>query len=220
MQHHIHVRLRGDHACWTPLGYRSEPSTATMPSHGALRGVLKGVLSKSAFEYVFHRASVLSEPRRIPYTSNEFKFNAVGLAPVLSINGQHTQRTTVYIRNPDYLVELSLKLTGTSDRSQDTLEKYYAMLLRRLGKGQYERPPVLGTTECPARVDLVEPHELHLLPKPFPWSEDLGITLYGADWDEDLYYFCPMAIRAGVLDYPSWDEVKSFGITKKIGRAA
>jgi hypothetical protein len=185
-----------------------------------LRGIFKGILSKAAFEYVFHRITLLSEPKRVAFTSNEIKGNSVGRAPVIALNGQHTQRTTVFVENPDYLVELSLELTGISDRPQDTLEKYYAMLQRRLEKGQYERPPVLGITECPARVDLVGPHELHLLPKPFPWSEDLGITLYGTDWKEHVNYFCPMTIRDGVLDYPSWDEARNFGITKTVGRVA
>jgi hypothetical protein len=138
---------------------------------------------------------------------------------VLAVNGQHTQRTTVFLTNPDYLVEFSLVLTGKSKRPEDTLEKYYAMFLRRAKRGQAERHPVLGITECPARLDLVADHDLAALPAPVDWTEDLGISFFGADWDEGLNYFYPLKINKGVLEYPSWNEVRSFGVTKAIGKA-
>jgi CRISPR-associated protein Cas5d len=216
----IRLRLRGRYACWTSVAHRSERYSSTLPSHEALRGVLRRILGKFAVTYHVERVLLLSEPKREAITSNELKFNNVGFKPVLSVNGQHTQRTTVFIRDPDYLVEFRIALTANANRPEDTLEKYNAMFLRRASRGQQERRPVLGTTECPARIDLITDEDLSSLPKPVNWSENLGISFYGTDWDaglNGLNYYHPMEIRQGILRYPTWDQVKRFGVTKPVG---
>lgn len=216
----IRLRCRGPFACYTALGLRAERATLTLGSHEGWRGFLRRILSKFACTYIIHKVSLLSMPRRIAITGNEFKFNSVSFQRILASNGQHTQRTTVYIKDPDYLLEFSIELTGKSSRPQDTLDKYYAMFRKRARRGQYEIPPVFGTSECRASYDLVEDKDLTSIPRPVDWSEDLGITFFGSDWQQKKNYFYPLAITRGVLEYPSWTDVKRLGITKPIGRDA
>lgn len=166
--------------------------------------------------YQTRKVTLLSTPVRVPITSNEFKFNNVGLAPVFAHNGQHTQRTTVYLKNPDYLVEFEIALTDEARPGVDTIDKYVSMFTRRMQLGQQERAPVLGITECPARVDLVTEADLDKLPKPPEWNEDLSISFFGTDWNEGINYFYPLEIIQGVLKYPTWKEVKAFGVTKPL----
>ena len=65
------------------------------------------------------------------------------------------QRAAMVLRDVDYVIDAHFELTDRAG-PEDTVEKHYNIILRRLRKGQHYHAPCLGTREFPARVELVE----------------------------------------------------------------
>lgn len=212
------IRAQGAFACWTPVGLRSERSSALVGSHAGWEGLLRGVLGKWSMCWRIHRVALLKTPRRMPVASNEMKFNSVGVNPVF-VENQHTPRTTVFLRDVDYLITASICLSRRAG-PDDSIGKFEDMFRRRISRGQQTKSIYFGIRECVAELDLVE--NVADVPPPVDINEDLGISFYATDWSDpkEPNYFYPLSIRHGVVEYPSWEAVRELGIARVMGRVA
>lgn len=211
------LRVWGPLALWTPVGLRAERSTMTMGSHEAWRGMLRRVYGKWCVDYHIPKVEILKKGTKFASTSNELKFNNVGLRPV-DIAVQRTQRTTIFLRDVEYLVHFQPLLEERRAGPNDSLAKVLEMTDRRFRLGQQDRSPYLGIRECKVNWELVERRET--FPAPQDFNEDLGITFFGTDWHTNTNYFAPLKIEKGVLHYPSWREVLQFGLSKPLQRVS
>jgi CRISPR-associated protein Cas5d len=97
----------------------------------------------------------------------------------LSATDARQQRAALVLKDVDYAIEAHFELTAKAT-AEDTVEKHYNMVLRRLRKGQYFSAPCLGTREFGAQIDIIENS---LIPKsPLTGVRDLGWMLYDLDF--------------------------------------
>jgi len=91
-----------------------------------------------------------------------------------------SQRASLLLKDVCYGVEAHFELTEEQEKDQ-TPEKCYNILLRRLRKGQHFSQPFLGCREFPARVTLTEQ-----IPQSSLLNDvDLGYMLYDLQYKKD-----------------------------------
>jgi CRISPR-associated protein Cas5d len=141
---------------------------------------------------VSEKASESEARRRMNGTTTEPMY--------LSATDNRQQRAALVLKNVDYVVEAHFELTEKAG-AEDTVEKHYNIVLRRLRKGQHFHAPCLGTREFGAKVDLIEDDA------PMPQSplgnRELGWMLYDLDFadSEDIKpKFFKASLNNGVLD--------------------
>ena len=104
------------------------------------------------------------------------------------------------LKNVDYVIEAHFELTEKAG-ADDTVEKHYNIILRRLRKGQQFSQPCLGTREFGAKVEIVEDGAV---PKSaLVRVRDLGWMLYDLDFSDAQGIrpqFFKAEMRDGVID--------------------
>ncbi len=99
----------------------------------------------------------------------------------------------------------------TEDREEElTEEKVYAILSRRLKKGQFFSQPFLGCREFPARVEWVDKLPESALTD---YTADLGYMLYDLQYKKDKNgkpldaadpHFYRPRVEKGIIDVQKW----------------
>ncbi len=98
----------------------------------------------------------------------------------LDATAARQQRAAMVLRNVDYIIEAHFELVPEEAGPDDTVEKHYNIVLRRLHKGQHFHAPYLGTREFGAQVT---PVENGLIPESSLTGEQhLGWMLYDLDF--------------------------------------
>src|SRR5262249_52646517 len=125
-------------------------------------------------------------------------------------------RRNTYLRNYELGITAYIELSPKAEPGVDTLDKYNAMFTQRMRNGQQWRQMYFGIRECMATL------ELHNgpLPPAVPLTQHLGISYYGMDFDdaEPPRYFAPLDMVDGVVEYPSWRQVRALGISAPVQR--
>jgi len=203
------IRASGPFAMWTPPAFRSERHSQIIGSHDAGVGLFRGIMGHLAVNWFVTEVHILAEPRYIIITQNELKFNGPG---PYTHEKQHTQRTNVYLRNVDYLFIGHMELSSNANPPEDTIPKFDKMFAERAKRGRQRRQVYFGIRECMALVELHEGP----LPKAIDLTQDLGLSYFGTDFTDPRQpqYFAPLQVKRGVVHYPSWEEVKKWGIMK------
>ncbi len=220
------ILVSGPLACWTPPEFRVERISALLPSHDAWEGLLKTILGHwrkgttgRQFRWVVEEVRVLNQPEYHTIPANEMKFNnATNFAkPHFGVS---TPRTTVYLRNPAYLLKVRMELTQHAVPGVDTIRKFEEMFERRMSNGQQWGQPCLGLRELMADVEIIEERELHQYPAALV-NHHLGVIYYGTDWEDanEPQYFVPLDIKNGLARYPTWDEVRRTGFRRATRKA-
>jgi CRISPR-associated protein Cas5d len=105
------------------------------------------------------------------------------------------------LKNVDYIIEAHFEIVKEKAGPEDTIEKHYNMILRRLRKGQYFSPPCLGTREFSAQVELIEDGNI---PKSqMTGGKDLGWIVYDMDYSDPKDIrpkFFKAILQDGILD--------------------
>jgi CRISPR-associated protein Cas5d len=212
MGYGIVIRVRGDYALFTRPEMKVERVSYDVITPSAARGIIEAVYWKPSIRWVIDRIHVLNEIEFTNIRRNEVsekisesearrRMNGAREAFYLSSNDARQQRAAMVLKNVDYIIEAHFEIIAEKAGAEDTMEKHYAMALRRLRKGQYFQPPCLGTREFGARVELVEGNEF---PKSnLSGSRELGWMLYDMDF-RDPKDIKPMFFKAemhdGVID--------------------
>jgi CRISPR-associated protein Cas5d len=122
-----------------------------------------------------------------------------------------SQRASLLLKDVYYGVSAHFELTKEKDEEQSE-DKVYAILSRRLKKGQCFSQPFLGCREFPAKVEWVE-----ALPQStLNYNADLGYMLYDLQYAKDKNgkaldsaepRFYRPHVENGVIDVQKWAEV-------------
>jgi CRISPR-associated protein Cas5d len=213
MGYGITIRVRGNYALFTRPEMKVERMSYDVITPSAARGIIEAVYWKPAIRWVIDRIHVMNEieftnvrrnevsekipdgnARRVMQgKSNELLF--------LSITENRQQRAAMILKDVDYIIEAHFEIVPEKAGAEDTVEKHYNIILRRLRKGQYFSAPCLGTREFGANVELVEDG-------PIPASRltgdrDLGWMLYDLDFSnpQDIKpIFFKAELHDGVMD--------------------
>jgi len=210
----ITFRVQGDYALFTRPEMKVERVSYDVITPSAARGIIEAVYWKPAIRWVIDRIHVLNEIQFTNIRRNEvsdkistnvakgyMKGTRKG-AFFLDATAARQQRASMVLKNVDYVIEVHFEMVPAKCGPDDTPEKHYNIVLRRLRKGQHYHAPYLGTREFGARVTLIEPGE------PVPASvlrgeRDLGWMLYDMDFSnpKDIRpQFFKAIMRDGVID--------------------
>ena len=227
----IFIRTWGDLACFTRPEMKVERVSYQVITPSAARGLLEAILYKPQFRWRVHRIAVRRPVRFLAFRRNEVKSKAAARNPQpILAEEDRTQRNTLALREVDYVIEASLELTSLANQPRrkppgedepagdDNLGKYYGMARRRIENGQCFSQPCFGCREFPAHF---EPADAPAMQVPVGLNADteLGLMLYDV-FDLDVLHagqkaearpqvtFFRARLENGVLNVPSWNEVK------------
>ena len=237
MGYGFRIIIENDYALFTRPEMKVERVSYDVPTVSAMEGLIKSIYWKPAIRIVIDKIIVFNPIRFINIRRNEFK-NKVSLknvktqmkgstdkSPVLYANEERTQRASMLLRDVKYGVEFHFELTGEkSEHDDESAEKHYNIMLRRLRKGQYFRQPCLGCREFSVKkIELVEEFDYSQISPELKGDIDLGFMLYGmcfkdggkpinGDWEHpvfsdeaDAVYYRPHMID-GVIDVARYKE--------------
>jgi len=211
MGYGITIRVRGDYALFTRPEMKVERVSYDVITPSAARGIIEAIYWKPAIRWVIDRIRVLKEIQFTNIRRNEVSDKISTREAERRMNGscepffmdatdKRQQRAAMVLRDVDYVIETHFELTDRAG-PEDTVEKHYNIILRRLRKGQHYHAPCLGTREFTARVELVENGEIPT--SCLTGTRDLGWMLYDLNFSdpEDIQpQFFRAELRDGVLD--------------------
>jgi CRISPR-associated protein Cas5d len=211
MGYGITVRVRGAYALFTRPEMKVERVSYDVITPSAARGIIEAVYWKPAIRWVIDQVHVLREIEFTNIRRNEVSEKAStdkaiqamkgsGELLYLSATDSRQQRASLVLKDVDYIIEAHFDLTERAG-PDDTVEKHYNVVLRRLRKGQYFSPPCLGTREFGAQVELIEDGNIPV--SPLIGVCDLGWMLYDLDFSnaQDIRpKFFKAELRDGVID--------------------
>lgn len=201
------VRIRGDLACFTRPELKTERVSYSIPTPSALRGILEAILWKPAIVWRIESIQLLGEIRTIQFRRNEVKSRASdrianqkaksGDAWNYYADDDREQRNTLALRDVDYAVTARMEFTSRKGPN-DSIRKFEEMFERRLAKGQFVTPPVLGCREFPAIVESYDG-----APAPVARDEDLGWMLHDIRFGkENRPVFFQAVMQQGTVQVP------------------
>jgi len=166
MAYGFKLRVWGDYACFTRPEMKVERVTYDAMTPSAARGVLDAVYWKPAIRWVVDRIHVLNEIRfdsirrnevdgKIPVRAIDQASKGVPSDLHLYASAARQQRAAVVLRDVSYVIEAHFELTSAAG-PEDTEQKHYNIVLRRLKRGQCYQQPFLGCREFPANVELLD----------------------------------------------------------------
>jgi CRISPR-associated protein Cas5d len=211
MGYGITIRVRGEYALFTRPEMKVERVSYDMITPSAARGIIEAVYWKPAIVWVIDEIRVLNEIQFTNIRRNEVSEKASTDTAQQCMKGankpffidaldKRQQRASMVLRNVDYIIEAHFDLTDRAG-PEDTVEKHYNIVLRRLRKGQHFHAPCLGTREFPARVELIEDDALPT--SALAGTRDLGWMLYDLDFSNARNIqpkFFRAELRDGVLN--------------------
>lgn len=212
----IRVLISGPRACFTRPEMKAERVSYDVMTPSAARGIIEAVYWKPAITWHIDRIEVLKEIRFDTFRRNELEDKlSYRSAKTASEKGgdvrivateKRQQRATLYLRDVAYVIDAHFTMTERAG-AEDTPEKHYNIVLRRLRKGQHFMQPVLGCREFPATVSLLEegvaPSKGFYHDTP---ERDLGFMLYDLDFSNPEApepYFYRAVMRNGIIDAAS-----------------
>jgi CRISPR-associated protein Cas5d len=212
MGYGITVRVWGDYALFTRPEMKVERVSYDIITPSAARGIIEAVYWKPAIRWVIDRIVVMKPIQFTNVRRNEVSekisesvaqrvMNRGGELLYLSSNEARQQRASMVLRDVEYILSAHFDLVKEKAGPEDTIEKHYNMILRRLRKGQYFSPPCLGTREFGAQIELVEDGPEPV--SPLTGKTPLGWMLYDLDFSDPSNIqpkFFDAELQDGVLD--------------------
>lgn len=236
MSYGFKILVEGEYALFTRPEMKVERVSYDVPTVSAMEGLIKSIYWKPAIRIVIDEIVVYNPIRFLNIRRNELK-NKVSLSdvkaqmkggeksPVLYSAEQRTQRAAMLLRDVKYGVAFHFELTGEkSEHADESEEKHYNIMLRRLKNGQHFRQPCLGCREFSvSKIELVEAFDYSAVHEELRGDIDLGYMLYGmrfadggkptnGDWDApqfsdkaDPVFYRPHMVD-GVIDVAKYRE--------------
>lgn len=235
MSYGFKIMVEGDYALFTRPEMKVERVSYDVPTVSAMEGLIKSVYWKPAIRIIIDKIIVFNPIKFINIRRNEVK-NKIAQKVVLSqmkgksspeiyASEQRSQRAGMLLKDVKYGIEFHFELTGNkSNHADESEEKHYNIILRRLRNGQCFRQPCLGCREFSvSKIKLVEEFDLLHVDSSLRGDIDLGYMLYGLkfadgglpvnnNWDEpkfsdkaDPLYYRPHMID-GVINVAKYRE--------------
>ncbi len=232
------IIIEGDYACFTRPEMKVERVSYDVPPPGAVEGILKSIYWKPAIKYVIDKIIVYNPIEFMNVRRNEVKDKVLYSAVKSKMKGKNTdisiytsqsrsQRAAMILKNVKYGILFHFELTGLKNEDEEDSEnKHYNIIKRRLEKGQFFRSPCLGCSEFPVKkIYIVDDFNLNdISPEINSLGDvDLGFMSYkvmfkdggipiNGDWENpkfsdkaDTVYYRPHMVN-GVIDVEKYRE--------------
>jgi CRISPR-associated protein Cas5d len=212
MGYGITIRVRGPYALFTRPEMKVERVSYDMITPSAARGIIEAIYWKPAIRWVIDRIHVLREIEFTNIRRNEVSEKASTDKALQIMKGsdepfylatdeKRQQRASLVLKDVDYVIQAHFEMVPEKAGPDETDEKHYNIVLRRLRRGQYFHAPCLGTREFGARVELIEDGKIPT--SPLSGMQELGWMLYDMDFsnpDKIAPRFFRAVLVDGVLD--------------------
>ena len=210
MGYGIKVEVWGDYALFSRPEMKTERVSYDVMTPSAARGIIEAIYWKPAIRWVIDRIHVLKPIRFTNVRRNEVsskmshtnaKSAMAGNAEVKPIitSQDIQQRASMLLKDVRYVIEAHFELTPKAG-DEDTPEKHYNIVLRRLREGQCFHQPCFGCREFPASFGIVEDE----VPQgDRPPDKDFGYMLFDMDFSNkrDIQpVFFRAALKDGIVD--------------------
>lgn len=229
------IMIEGDYALFTRPEMKVERVSYDVPTVSAMEGLLKSIYWKPAIRFVVDKIIVFNPIKFANIRRNEVKSKVTLSAVRSQMKGsgsaelytaeERTQRASMVLKDVKYGVQFHFEMTGIkSEHDDESEEKHYNIMMRRLRNGQCFRQPCLGCREFSVkRIELVDEFDLSAVSPELKGDVDLGFMLYGmkfkdggkpinGDWDSprfsddaDAVYYRPHMVD-GVIDVEKYRE--------------
>lgn len=188
MAYGFKIMVEGEHACFTMQAMKVERVSYDVPTPGALEGLIKCIYWKPSIRIVIDKIVVFNPINFINVRRNE-KNEKISTNAIIKQKNNHgggvgsftiSQKTSMILKNVRYGIEFHFELTGLkSEQDDETEEKHYNIMLRRLKKGQCFRQPSLGLREFTvSKIELVDEFPMQEVSPELAGDRDLGFMLY------------------------------------------
>lgn len=233
--YHIEFDVWGDFAAFTRPEFKVERYSYDVPTPSSMRNLLQSIYWHPQFQYRITDITVFNPVLRVVVTKNELSSvmrssNALqvmksvfesGTGKPLGIpaSAPRQQRCTTYLKDVYYRIGADIipnsvwyDTTHDIDQTFDP-EKAYAIITRRLERGQYYYSPYLGLRECVAYYAL---HRYPQQPESVYKGQtiDLGIMYFDSDYSDpdDIrpHFYHPFMVD-GKITVPPTEEVMRYG---------
>lgn len=232
------IIIEGDYACFTRPEMKVERVSYDVPPPGAIEGILKSIYWKPAIRYVIDKIIIFNPIEFMNVRRNEVKDKVLYSAVKNKMKGKDTdisiytsqsrsQRAAMILKNVKYGVAFHFELTGLkSENEEESENKHYNIIKRRLEKGQFFRSSCFGCSEFPVKkMCIVDDFNLNDISHEITslGDVDLGFMSYkvvfkdggiplNGDWENpkfsdkaDTVYYRPHMIN-GVIDVGKYRE--------------
>jgi CRISPR-associated protein Cas5d len=214
----IQVEVWGDYALFTRPEMKVERVSYDVMTPSAARGIITAIYWKPAIKWVIDSIAVCSEIRFTNIRRNEqgqkilagtvqTAMNRGQLPEPLYTTQGIQQRASMVLKDVRYVITAHFELTDKAG-PEDTKEKHYCIVRRRLKKGQCYHQPCFGCREFPAHFKLWEGGD----PPAVKEDRQLGYMLYDMDYSDPRSGIKPRFFRAelkaGVLDLRNCEVVR------------
>ncbi|MEJ2710292.1 MAG: type I-C CRISPR-associated protein Cas5c [Anaerolineales bacterium] len=208
MGYGITIRVRGPYALFTRPEMKVERVSYDMITPSAARGIIEAIYWKPAIRWVIDKIHVLNQIEFTNIRRNEVSDKASTDKALQLMKGSNEpfflaatekrqQRASMLLKDVDYVIQAHFEMVAEKAGPEDTEEKHYNIVLRRLRKGQYFHAPCLGTREFSAQVDLIE--DGNLPTSKLQGIRELGWMLYDLDFS-DPQDIKPCFFKATLVD--------------------
>lgn len=212
MGYGITIRVQGDYALFTRPEMKVERVSYDVITPSAARGLIEAIYWKPAIRWVIDKIYVMNEiqftnirrnevSEKISTSEAERRMKGATAPFYLDIVSARQQRAAMILKNVDYVIEAHFELVPEKAGPEETVEKHYNIVLRRLRKGQHYYAPYLGTREFNARVEFIEDKAIPI--SPLVGVRDLGWMLYDLDFTDpqDIQpQFFKAIMQDGIID--------------------
>jgi CRISPR-associated protein Cas5d len=182
----VRIKIHGEMACFSRPEAKVERMSYALPTPSAARNILDAICWKPEMRWIVTGIEVLKPIRYFSVRRNEVQSKIAPTSvkrwigdpstyePLLAGAGSGTDgtpRNSLVLRDVAYVIEAYPRVFDST--GENVPQKYAAMLLRRVEKGQCFQRPSLGCREFAAHFEPVNGSEV-----PQPITEDLGRMLY------------------------------------------
>ncbi|MCD8180084.1 MAG: type I-C CRISPR-associated protein Cas5c [Firmicutes bacterium] len=198
MSYGFKIMVKGDYACFTRSEMKVERVSYDVPTPGALEGLLKSIYWKPAVRYVIDKIVVMNPIRFVNIRRNEVrekvslthvkkKMKGGDAEPEIYTKSCINQRGGMVLKDVCYGIEFHFEMTNIrSDREDESKEKHYNIIMRRLKNGQCFRQPVLGCREFSvSSIELVDDFPYEQISPELKGDTDLGFMLYRMNFKDN-----------------------------------
>ena len=215
----VKLKVWGKYACFTRPEMKVERVSYDVITPSAARGIFESIYWKPSLAWRIDRITVLNPIRFKNIRRNELKgvmsernveqaMKGTGNAPFVYIEEQRQQRAAMVLADVAYVIDAHFDLTakaGDTSPEDASPQKHKEIFGRRAAKGQCFQQPYLGTREFPAFFNLCNEEVISEI----KGEKDLGWMLYDIDFDDNMtpYFYRPL-MKDGVINVPSWEEVR------------
>ncbi len=218
MGYGIQIKVSAEYGLFSRPEMKVERMSYEIITPSSARGILEAVYWKPAIRWVIDKITVLKPIAFTNIRRNEVSEKAIAPSQrelirrpsrplFISATETRQQRAATVLREPAYLIDAHFEIVPEKAGQNDTPEKHYNVILRRLRKGQHFMQPCMGTREFAANVELVEENNSYT--SPLKGEKDLGWMLYDLDFSDPeniTPFFFRAVLEDGVLDLGKVDR--------------